>query len=118
MEPKEFDLEFPRGDTCPLEFSISDSAGNILTPQEGDELCFTLKKNYKTKDAILQKKFSQGDFEIEDEIIRFFLYHEDTAELKYGTYYYDIQLESGDYVKTILKGSIELTEEATWLENE
>ena len=83
MEPKEFDFQFPRGDTCPLEFRISDSAGNFLLPKEGDELSFTLKNNFKTKDAILQKKFSQGDFAIEDEIIRFYLYHEDTANLKY-----------------------------------
>lgn len=118
MEPKEFDMEFPRGDTCPIEFTLTDKSGNVLIPQENDEIYFTMKKNYNTKDTILQKRFSYGDIEIYDDKINFVLSHADTANLKYGNYYYDIQLVSGDYVKTLVLGTLTLTNEATWIENE
>lgn len=118
MEPKEFDIEFPRGDTCPISFVLEDNSGKILLPGTGDELYLTLKKNYGKSDAILQKRFSRGDFIIQDGIISCIFSHSDTAELKYGTYYYDIELISGDCVRTVILGTITLTNEATWLSNE
>lgn len=118
MEPKEFDIEFPRGDTCPLCMTLKDSDGNVLIPTEGDEIYFTVKKNYTTQDVVLQKKYSNDDFEVVDGVIKFVLSHSDTASLAYGSYNYDVQFKSNDYVKTILKGSITLTEEATWINNE
>ena len=30
MEPKEIDFEFPRGDTLPIMFELTDSEGNPL----------------------------------------------------------------------------------------
>lgn len=118
MEPKEFDIEFPRGDTCPLSMTLTDSDGNILIPTLGDEIYFTVKKSYRSQDIILQKKYSNNDFEVVDGVIKFVLSHSDTASLAYGTYNYDIQFKSDEYVKTILKGNITLTEEATWINNE
>lgn len=118
MEPKEFDIEFPRGDTCPLSMTLTDADGNVLIPTAGDEIYFTVKKSYMSQNSVLQKKYTNGDFTIDNGMIRFVLSHEDTASLDYGNYNYDIQFKSSDYVKTILKGSITLTEEATWINNE
>lgn len=45
--------------------------------------------------------------------IYFTLNSEDTSDMPYGTYQYDIELKSGDYVKTLGFGTITLTEEIT-----
>ena len=118
MEPKEFDLEFPRGDTCPLTLTLKDAEGNVLIPTVGDEIYFTVKKNYNSRDVVFQKKYTTGDLEVEDGLVKFVLKHNDTASLNYGTYVFDIQFKSGDFVKTLVLGTITLTNEATWINNE
>lgn len=117
MEPKEFDIEFPRGDTCPISFDITDKNGNELD-LTGAEIYFTLKKNYTSPTAILQKKKSTGGITIDGKNGSLVLTHTDTAELNYGKYVYDIQIKSDSYVKTLALGEITLTNESTWLENE
>ena len=117
MEAKEFDFEFPRGDTCPVSFDITDSNGQPLD-LSSSEIYFTLKKNYNTSSYVLQKKKSTGDIEVNENKCALVLSHTDTAELNYGNYVYDIQLKSGDYVKTLALGQITLTNESTWKSNE
>lgn len=117
MEPKEFDFEFPRGDTCPVSFDITDTEGNSLD-LSSSEIYFTLKKSYATSNYVLQKKKSTGGITIEGTNGSLVLTHNDTAELSYGNYVYDIQIKSGDYVKTLCLGTITLTNESTWKANE
>lgn len=117
MEPKEFDFEFPRGDTCPVSFELTDSAGNALN-MDSAEIYFTMKKNYKTQEYILQKRYSAGEITVEDTTASFVLGHYDTGNLDFGSYVYDIQFVSGDLVSTLIKGEINLTDEATWIDNE
>lgn len=117
MEAKEFDFEFPRGDTCPVSFEITDNDGNPLD-LTGSEIYFTLKKNYTTSSAIIQKKLTSGTIEVDGNQGSLVLTHDDTAELKYGSYVYDIQIKTGNYVKTLALGKITLTNESTWKSNE
>lgn len=117
MEPKEFNFELPRGDTCPVSFELTDKNGNELN-LEDVEVYFTMKKNYNTSEVILQKRYSRDEIEIDGKDAKLILKHLDTAELKYGKYVYDIQFMSGDYVVTLVKGTIELTSESTHLVNE
>lgn len=112
------DIEFIRGDTKPLKFQVKDNKGNLLKMDSNDELIFTVKKNYNTKNAILQKKLSDGSIHYENGYYFITLAHEDTANLKYGTYVYDIQLMSDGIVATLILGTITLTEEVTYIENE
>lgn len=118
MEAKEFDFDFPRGDTCPVKFNLVDGDKNPLTPTATTEIYFTLKKNYNKTDYILQKKLTTGDLTIVDGVCTFTLTHQDTMILPYGKYVYDVQFKDGNYVKTILIGQIELTDEATHYANE
>ena len=98
MEPKEFDFEFPRGDTCPLSFTIHDSEKNELS--NFDEIYFTLKKNYTQNDYLLQKRLSR-------------------KEITYSENQYNLILvKSGIYYKTICKGTITLSNESTFISNE
>lgn len=117
MEPKEFNFEFPRGDTCPVSFELADSQGNELDFTNA-ELYFTLKKNYNTTNYILQKKKSAGDITVNGKKGSLVLEHDDTATMNYGNYVYDIQVKSGDYVKTLVLGTITLTNESTFKVNE
>lgn len=112
------DIEFVRGDTQPLKFQIKDNNGNILKMDSNDELIFTIKKNYNTKQKIIQKRLSDGSIHYDSGYYFITLLHEDTADLKYGTYVYDIQLMSGEVVATLILGTITLTEEVTHIENE
>lgn len=117
MEPKEIDFEFPRGDTCPISFDITDSEGNELDLSTS-EIYFTMKNNYNTTSYIVQKKKSLGGITVNGKQGSLVLTHDDTAELNYGKYVYDIQIKSGTYVKTLAIGQITLTNESTFKSNE
>jgi hypothetical protein len=115
MGPKEFDIEFTRGDTCPLKFSLLDKDGNVLTLTSSDELFFTVKKDFNTTTTKLQKKFSTGDIvHEEDESYKLVIEPEDTDDWNYGSYVWDIELVSGDYTRTVAIGTLTLTNEVTF----
>lgn len=118
MEPKEIDFEFPRGDTCPLIFSLIDEEKNKIEITENDEIYFTVKKSYNTREYILQKKFSDGDIIKETNGYSLVILPNDTNKLNYGTYVYDICIKSGDLTRTVCIGNITLTNEATFIYNE
>lgn len=117
MEAKEFDFEFPRGDTCPVSFDITDESGEELD-LTNSEIYFTFKNNYNTSNYIFQKKYSTGGISVSGSTGTLEISHDDTAELSYGKYVYDIQFKSGSYVKTLALGQITLTNESTWKSNE
>lgn len=116
MEAKEFDIEFPRGDTPPFEFTLELEDGELL--EDVDEIYFTMKKSYSTSEMILQKRLSRGEINQEGNVFSFVFKHLETATLPYGNYVYDVQIMLGEYVKTIIMGQITLTNESTFLENE
>ena len=117
MAVKEVDIELVRGDTTPITFNLMDAEGSNLEVAP-EEIYFTVKNNYNTKDYVFQKRLTKGDITFENGICSLILLHKDTATLKYGTYVYDIQIKSGIYYQTICKGSITLDKESTWIENE
>ena len=114
MEPKEFDFEFPRGDTPPLSFELKDSNGNILdATSENCELIFTARD--ASKNIKIQKKLSTGEITIDNGTAQMFFRHNDTKDLRINeTLNYDVQLTSGDYYATIIIGKIKLTNEVTY----
>lgn len=118
MEPKEYDFEFPRGDTCPLKFQLVDANKDIIKLQDVDEVFFTVKKGYSANECILQKRFSTGDIVQEESYLSLVLLPEDTERLNYGTYVYDVCVKSGDLTKTLCIGQITLTNEVTFVSNE
>lgn len=115
MEPKEFDIKFTRGDTCPVKFTLKDKEGNILTLGSSDELFFTVKNNFDTTTKKLQKTFGQGDItREEDGSYKLIIEPEETENWKYGSYVFDICLVSGDYTRTVAIGNLTLTNEVTF----
>nr|MBQ4455631.1 hypothetical protein [Clostridia bacterium] len=61
--------------------------------QDGDSLKFTVKTSTKTKDVVFQKEGQEITIDPED-----------TEDLKYGTYKYDVEFTGADgYVDTIIR---------------
>lgn len=120
MEIKKFNFDFPRGNTCPITFNLVNVQQEPFELAEGDEIYFTIKKIYTMKKFLLQKKLSNGDVTIEGNVATIILNEEDTANLDFGKYDYDIKFKSQEenYTKTLVIGTIELTKEVTWIENE
>lgn len=120
LEPKEIDIEFPRGDTFVYGFELIDSTKKPLEiKHEEAELYFTVKKNENTADVIFQKKLSTGGIQYDEKgIYHLTILPNDTNTLKYGSYGYDITIKSGDYVSTRIIGTMTLTKEYTHKANE
>lgn len=106
------DLEFTRGDTQFIRFQLKDGMGNPIKLSTEDKLYFTVKKNQNSSKILIQKKYPDS-IKDTDGYFCFTLNSEDTSDLQYGTYQYDIELKSGSYVKTLGFGTITLTEEIT-----
>ena len=110
----EYNFEFTRGDTFVFNFQLVDADGNVivLTPTTS-EVIFTVKPDYAPENVVLQKKYSTGEIQFADNYVVVEIMPTDTNDLLYGTYVYDVEFTSGDYVKTVLKGNIVLTKEVT-----
>ena len=108
------ELEFTRGDSYPFYFSIKDKEGTTLTKEDIQTLTLTCRK-YPDKNfpEIFSKNIE--DFELgEDNCYHCEFKPEDTQDLRYDTYYFDIEvvLKNG-YTKTLFS-SFKLTKECTF----
>ena len=94
-----------RGDTAEFDIQLTDSDGEPYELLENDSLIFTVKKNTKSDETLIQKT---GDHVVIDP--------EDTSDLKYGTYVYDVQFTSSSgKVDTVIPPSkFILKDEVTW----
>lgn len=81
-------VHLTRGDNADIEVIIKDLNGNTYTLQEGDKLLFTLKRNCVTDTIVIQKDITS------DSVIT--LEHDDTKDLNYGKYVFDVQLTMDD----------------------
>lgn len=99
------DISLTRGDTLFLTVGLTDNDGEPYTPVEGDRIRFAMKKRINSKDLIMYKNISLEDLTFE-------IKPEDTKELAYGTYVYDIELtDAEDHVTTVILGDFKITEE-------
>ena len=98
-------ITLTRGDTCAFDVEIKTDSGATYTPQEGDVITFTVKKDTKTADIIIQKTGST-----------IVLNPTDTRSLKYGSYLYDVTLTTvSEAVYTIITPpEFILAEEVNW----
>lgn len=105
-------LSMVRGDTESITVTIRDTSGEITPLVSGDTIYFTLKKNAKNELKLIQKvitTFIDGSASI-------VISHDDTRNLLFGDYMYDVQVtyENGT-VKTILGPDIfTILEEVTY----
>lgn len=120
--PKTIDYEFKRGDTSNLKkFRIKDLNESIIELTNNEQLYFTMKQNTNSNKVLIQKTINNGIYLEEDGYYHITLEANDTSKLNYGTYVYDIELKSINpklFVKTLIEGTITLTDEVTWEVNE
>lgn len=113
-------IELIRGDTSDIyKFQRINADGVIET--KATKMWITFKRTTECKDALFQKTLENGiSFSEEDYYYRFKLASDDTCNLEYGNYGFDIKIinESGE-TKTLLNhGVLRLVTNYTHKENE
>ena len=95
-----------RGDTFKAHLTINYPDGSVYTPKEGDSIRFALKENIEDEECLIWR-----DIPIDTMLL--VLYPEDTKELEFGSYVYDIQLTkaNGDVDTFITASKLKLTAE-------
>lgn len=115
-----YKIGMTRGDTKGFRFQRKykdDEGEEQVITQIADELYFTVKKSYRDKDFLLQKKLSDMEFD-EQGVYHFVINPEDTNDLDFGTFVYDLEVIQDGYKKTISSGNFVLGYESTWAVNE
>lgn len=101
-------IKLTRGDTARLTVPIINLANNgEYTMESGDILYFTVKKTAKDTDFLFQKSVTGSN--------SIHIRPEDTADLSFGKYKYDVQLTTatGDVYTVIEPSAFEVMEEIT-----
>lgn len=116
-------ITMPRGDIRPVYFTVYENNGDDeeKTMYDGnfDEIYFTVKTGYNKKEYLFQKRLSTGEIELlEDGVYQFVIEPEDTDNLKFGAYVFDIELVAGTDIKQTFTGDLTLTNESTHVYNE
>lgn len=113
------DLELTRGDTKILKFRLTYMNGEKLELADTDKIYFTVKKKPESKVVLIQKTLNNGITLKEDGYYYIIINSDDTAELSYSTYYYDLEIKTiTGIVKTLLVSTITLTVECTHKQDE
>ena len=100
-------ISFPRGDTFSFTVELLTNDGLPYELKENDRLVFTVKKTFMQSNILIQKVINSS-MEVTIE-------HEDTADLPYGKYVYDVQLTNELGTKTVIEPtSFILKEEVNW----
>ncbi len=100
-------ISLTRGDSFYLTVAFTDDdEGAPYEPQTGDSVRFALKKNIEDEECLVLK-------EIPIETMVLYLEPEDTKDLDFGVYWYDIQLTTnlGDVYTPIGPAKFKLTKE-------
>ena len=100
-------ITMTRGDTLKATVEIKNPDGTAYEPVEGDVFRFAMKKNWDDTESLLTVT-------IPNDTLLLHIEPNDTKDLDYGEYGYDIQLThaNGDIDTFIAGATIELTEEA------
>lgn len=95
-----------RGDTFKAVITITYPDGSIYTPIEGDQIRFALKQSISDEECIVIR-------EIPIDTMLLVIYPNDTKNLEFGNYVYDIQLTkaNGDVDTFITASKLKLTAE-------
>ena len=111
------DLENIRGDTFKLPIQLKNNDEVIKVKVE--KMYFTIKDVAYSKDVILQKKLDDGiTFDSETGIYLVEIKPEDTDNLNFGDYEYDLEIINNGEVETPLIGTFKITKEITHKCNE
>lgn len=93
-------IKLTRGDTFVCDIKMTKQDGYPYDPEEGDAIRFAMKSNVKDEEPLILK-------EIPIDTMQLMLNPEDTKELPFGTYWYDIELtKANGMVDTFITKSV------------
>ena len=96
------DLTITRGDTGAIRVAVSDAEGEPVPLEDGDMIELTVRERLGASGKLLYKKVTE--FVGGEALIT--IYPEDTSNLEFRIYVYDVQLtRANGQVKTIVKPS-------------
>lgn len=111
-------IELIRGDTLPLKFQRKLVDNSVVT-EKPDKMFFTVKTDYFNEEYLFQKRLDESIvYNEQDNYYYLTIEPEDTDNLSYGKYVFDIEIIKDGDVKTILKGKLKITQEVTFTSNE
>lgn len=105
-----------RGDSKTFTFQRKDKDKNVIT-EKPDKMYLTIKQNEFERKALIQKTFDNG-IRFEEDTYYVDFVPEDTDNLNFGEYVYDIEIINDDVKKTIKKDMFIIESEVTHKENE
>lgn len=79
------DIYLTRGDTFKAQVVMKDAEGNTYTPVTGDVVRFAMKRTREDRTPLL-------NITIPNDTMLLSIYPEDTHELEFGQYIYDIEI--------------------------
>lgn len=105
-----------RGDTTPLMFQRKDNNGDVIKIK-ADKIYFTVKKSDLPDEVLFQKTIEDMTLD-EDGTYHFRIEPEDTNNLEFGNYIFDLEVIQDNVVSTISRGEFIIEFEATFARNE
>lgn len=98
-------IEITRGDTGEFDIALNNIDGTPYEPQEGDVITFTVKKGTQEKEILIQKTGQHIEIKPDD-----------TKDLLYGTYKYDIQVTfaNGKVCTVVTPSDFKIKDEVTF----
>ena len=118
MEISIDEIEMHRGDIKNYKFAILYPSGNICD-LDFDNIYFTVKKNYKTSEYLFQKRLSDKSIRRDlNNYYHFTIEPEDTNDLAYKEYVFDIEIVKNYEIKQTFLGTFTITNEVTFAGNE
>lgn len=104
-------ISIVRGTTNAFAVAVSDENGDAYTLESGEVLRFGVKKRPGDAQYIFVKETAEAN---EDGEYDFTVDVDDTSELPFGSYYYDVGLQSGnDYFNVIPASPFEVAYNVT-----
>lgn len=100
-------VELTRGDTARLSVTVTNDDGEEYDIQDTDTLTLSMKKKVKDSEVLVTKSVIGSNV--------FHIKPEDTSGLQFGTYVYDVQINTadGDVYTVIPPSEFKIGEEVT-----
>lgn len=97
-------LSMIRATTQSIMIALKNDDGDKYTLAEGEKLIFGLKHYPEDQECVLSKTLTSADDDGEGNYV-LFLNPEDTANLDFGCYYYDVGKQSGTAYHNVIECS-------------
>ena len=111
-------IKMARGDIKHFKIAVREGDGS-LTNIPFTDIYFTVKRLYRDEGYKFQKRLSNGTIMKDlDGYYEFSINPEDTNDLAFGEYAFDIELVDNGSIKQTTVGRLWLTEEVTYQTNE